>query len=106
MIDGCSSSCWKDGVLPSKGRSIVLDHRKQRRYAVLCVEKAVRVPMEVGDNAGKLWHGSERQTPLLGHVVQKLRLVEPAHDKHPIDNFTLTRNIKCLIVIDSYRDNF
>ena len=62
--------------------------------------------MEVGNDLGKLRHGSQGQTPLLRHAVQELRLVESAHDQHPLDDFALTGNVKSAAVIESYRKDF
>ena len=103
MIDGCKRSGWKDGFLAGKDRRIVLNHREQRRHAFLCSEKAICVPVEVGNSACKLRHGRQRQAPVLRHAVEELRLVEAAHDQHPLDDFALTGDVEFAALIESYR---
>jgi hypothetical protein len=105
MIDASKRSSWKDGFLAGKDRGIVLNHRKQRRHAFLCSEKAICVPVEFGNDACKLRHGSQRQAPVLRHAVEELRLVESAHDQPPLDNFALTGNLEFAAHIESYRKN-
>ena len=61
--------------------------------------------MEFGNGARKPRHGRQQQAPLLGHAVQKLRLVEAAHDQHPLDDFALTGDVEFAAFIESYRKN-
>ena len=61
--------------------------------------------MKVGDHLGKLRHDRERQTPLLRHAVEELRLVEPAHDECPLNGVALASKAKSTAFVDSYRND-
>src|SRR5262245_18175435 len=105
MIDGCKCSGWKDGFLASNDRRVVLNHREQRRRALLCSEKAICAPVEVCNDATELWHGRHGETTVLRHAVEKFRLVETAHDQHPLNDFAQSGNLEFAASVDSYRNN-
>src|SRR5262245_64099578 len=105
MIEGCKGSGWKDGFVAGNDRRVVLNHREQRRRSLLCSEKAIRVPVEVCNDATELWHGRDGETTVLRHAVEKFRLVETAHDQHPLNDFAQAGNMKFGAFVHSYRNH-